>query len=520
VTTQARANETVYDYGAAKHMRLDFPDGSKRMWWEPAGVPMHTLPLWNADLLDEHRRKRPDEPVLLVEGEKAADAAVRCGFTAVSFPGGASQRNFGTAPEALRGLKTALIPDLDDPGSKLMDAAATAVSKEAVEVRRGSIATILDKKGADIADLLEMVDGDERAARELIQAIVEDAEPYAEPPQPTVAEVSELGDALPLWEMAEPPPREWLVDNFIPDRWPTLLYGDGGAGKTTLVTHLALHIATGREWFGRLVKQANVLIVDAELDEIEAARRTWPLARGMSLDAPPPGVYYWRLPKALSGEDILNHLHEMVVKRNIGFVIVDSLTIATHLSDQNVSSDLLKLIFSLQKWGVPFLFIDHHAKSALNGDPDSTSPYGSVYKRNAVRSMTFMQTGVKGSARLHCRKSNFGPKWEPFSIGADWIGVYPNQAIVYSRLADNDPRNLEMKSEEVKNETLEALRVLADEYPEGVPTKAVAEYVAITEDTARMRLGRLEKMRPPQASRPDRGKWLPINEPPPPEPNR
>jgi RecA-family ATPase len=336
----------------------------------------------------------------------------------------------------------------------------------------------------------------------------------------TATDAPELGDALPTWEMEEPAPREWLVENFIPDRWPTLLYGDGGAGKTTLVTHLALHIAIGRDWFGRRTKQTNVLIVDAELDEIEAARRVWPLARGMSLDAPPQGVYYWRLPKALSDEDVLDHLYGLIVKHKIGFVVVDSLTIATHMSDQNVSGDLLKLVFALQKWGVPFKFIDHHAKSALNNDPESTSPYGSVYKRNAVRAMTYMQTGAKGSARLHCRKSNFGPKWEPFSIAAEWLGFWPNQSIVYQKLAENDPRNLSMKSEEVKNETVEALRALVDEYPEGIPTKAIADYLSISEDTARMRLMRAEKMRPPMASRVDRGKWLPINEPPPPEPNK
>jgi RecA-family ATPase len=330
----------------------------------------------------------------------------------------------------------------------------------------------------------------------------------------------ELGDALPTWEMDEPAPREWLVDNFIPDRWPTLLYGDGGAGKTTLVTHLALHIAIGRDWFGRRTKQTNVLIVDAELDEIEAARRVWPLARGMSLDAPPRGVYYWRLPKALSGDDVLDHLYGLIVKHEIGFVVVDSLTIATHMSDQNVSGDLLKLVFALQKWGVPFQFIDHHAKSALNNDPESTSPYGSVYKRNAVRAMTYMQTGTKGSARLHCRKSNFGPKWEPFSIAAEWLGFWPNQSIVYQKLAENDPRNLSMKSEEVKNETIEALRVLADEYPDGVEAEKIAAYLSEKTDAVRMRLMRLERTTPPKVTKIGRAKWLPINEPPPPEPNK
>jgi hypothetical protein len=185
VTTKAPAKETVYDYGTAKHLRLDFPDGTKRMWWEP-GVQMHTLPLWNAELLEDHRENRPDEPVLLVEGEKAADRAVACGFTAVSLPGGSSQRNFGAALEALRGLRVVLIPDLDEPGSKFMDAVAPAVSKEAVEVRRGTVAPFLSGKGADVADLLALADGEEREVRRMLRAIVDDAEPVRQ----TAPEVS------------------------------------------------------------------------------------------------------------------------------------------------------------------------------------------------------------------------------------------------------------------------------------------------------------------------------------------
>lgn len=521
--TNGVVGTTIYTYplkagGTITKTRHDRGPKEKSFSWPP-GTKMSDVGLYNQDLLD---RLAPGEPWVLVEGEKTADALVARGIVAVSLPGGSGQRDLSALDVLANHPKNPghISPDNDAPGLKAATAWYEHLKRIHPQVRW--VPPVMETPGGDFADLLSSFsDDDDADARFEVFSRLSAA--LTGPPGPTPVEVpkeSGFEDALAIWTMAEPPEREWLVEDFIPDRWPTLLYGDGGAGKSTLATHLAMHVAMGRDWFGRRVKQANVLFVDAELDDEEFRRRMWPLARGMSLDSPPPGVYYWRMSKAISNDDVLDHLFGLVTKHRIGFVIVDSLTIATHLSDQNISTDLLKLIFALQKWGVPFQFLDHHAKSAINGDPDSTSPYGSVYKRNAVRSMTYMQTGVKGSARLHCRKSNFGPKWEPFSIGADWIGAWPNQSIVYSRLAENDPRNLALKSEETKNETLEALRTLADEYPTGVPTKAVAEYLAITEDTARMRLGRLEKMRPAQASRPDRGKWLPVNEPPPPEPNR
>lgn len=502
--------------GTTTKTRIDYADGSKTFKWPP-GTQMKDVAIYNGEHLKE---MDPEDPWVLVEGEKTADALMHCGIVAVCLPGGSGQRDLSALDELAEYPDNPghISGDNDAVGQKAATAASEYLKRIHPTVKW--VPPVIEKPGGDFADLLaDFSDDEEAEARFAVLNRLHTALPG--PPNPAEEKHSELGNALALWEMAEPPPREWLVDDFIPDRWPTLLYGDGGAGKTTLATHLALHIAIGRDWFGRLTKQANVLLVDAELDEIEAARRVWPLSRGMSLDAPPTGVYYWRMPKALSNEDVLDHLFGMVTRYSIGFVIVDSLTIATHLSDQNVSNDLLKLIFALQKWGVPFLFIDHHAKSALASDPESTSPYGSVYKRNAVRSMTYMQTGVKGSARLHCRKSNFGPKWEPFSIGADWIGTYPNQSIVYSRLAENDPRNLTLKSEETKNETVDALRALIEEYPDGVPTKAFADYLSIKEDTARMRLMRAERLRPPQAQKLGPAKWMPINEPPPPpDPNR
>jgi RecA-family ATPase len=65
------------------------------------------------------------------------------------------------------------------------------------------------------------------------------------------------------------PPRRWLVENWIPAAETTLLGGDGGTGKSTLVVQLGIAAVTGGNWFGREVEPCNVLYISAEDNERE-----------------------------------------------------------------------------------------------------------------------------------------------------------------------------------------------------------------------------------------------------------
>jgi RecA-family ATPase len=66
------------------------------------------------------------------------------------------------------------------------------------------------------------------------------------------------------------PDREWLVRDLIPAKNVTLLYGDGGTGKSLLALQLGAAVVTGRPFFAHIVKQGRVEFVTAEdsLDEM------------------------------------------------------------------------------------------------------------------------------------------------------------------------------------------------------------------------------------------------------------
>ncbi|WP_136644657.1 AAA family ATPase [Tabrizicola sp. YIM 78059] len=75
------------------------------------------------------------------------------------------------------------------------------------------------------------------------------------------------------------PERDWLVPDLIPARNVTLLYGDGGAGKSLLALQLAVAVALGRPWLGLPVKAGTALFPSAEDEEDELHRRLADIVR-------------------------------------------------------------------------------------------------------------------------------------------------------------------------------------------------------------------------------------------------
>lgn len=84
---------------------------------------------------------------------------------------------------------------------------------------------------------------------------------------------------LPAWKsVAEfsdhpPPRREWLVQGWMPIGQPTLLYGDGGTGKSLLALQLCASVALNVPWLGLGVKHGRSIYFTAEDDEAELHRR-------------------------------------------------------------------------------------------------------------------------------------------------------------------------------------------------------------------------------------------------------
>ena len=121
--------------------RFDKPDGSKEilpltLWreggrlawrWKAAPVPR---PLYGLDRL----AARPAAPVLVVEGEKTADAAARLfpDFVAVTWSGG-GKASGKTDWAPLAGRRAVILPDADEPGREAAEYASKAVAAAGVD---------------------------------------------------------------------------------------------------------------------------------------------------------------------------------------------------------------------------------------------------------------------------------------------------------------------------------------------------------------------------------------------------
>jgi hypothetical protein len=96
----------------ARHIRVDDPDGKKRMWWELPdgskglnGTPLEDLPLYGAEQVDDWNE---DDLIVVVEGEKVRDALVRAGLKALGTVTGASGTTGQEALEVLRDRRVCL----------------------------------------------------------------------------------------------------------------------------------------------------------------------------------------------------------------------------------------------------------------------------------------------------------------------------------------------------------------------------------------------------------------------------
>lgn len=122
------------------HVRHDFDDGSKSMWWQqPNGkngldkYPLKKLALYGADKIGKARA------VVVTEGEKARDALWAHKIASVGTVTGAEGLPSDNALRPLLGRLVVLWPDRDDPGDKHMTGIANrlrSLGQESERIRR------------------------------------------------------------------------------------------------------------------------------------------------------------------------------------------------------------------------------------------------------------------------------------------------------------------------------------------------------------------------------------------------
>lgn len=227
---------------------------------------------WRIGAMPEprHLYKLPEladaELVVVVEGEKCAEAARSLGFVATTNAGGA-QAAGKTDWRPLAGKEVWALPDNDKPGRKRNEWVASTLTPLGCTVK------IIDLPGLpDGGDVVDWIDAHGDAAepdsmREEIEAMAK-ATPIWRPEAKR-----EPGPVLRCLADVEPRPVSWLWHGRVPLGRITLLVGRPGEGKSFLTTDIAARVSTGTPWPDRSpCPKGSVIMICAEDDPGDTIR--------------------------------------------------------------------------------------------------------------------------------------------------------------------------------------------------------------------------------------------------------
>lgn len=249
--------------------RYDTPRGKQYRPWDARARAMRMpepRPLYNLPAIAQ------SEAVVLVEGEKCADALMQLGITATTAMGGAATALDKTDWTPLTGKTVAVWPDHDDAGARYADAVIKKLMHIGAVVRRVSVPP------------------DKSAKWDAADAVVEgfDIPALLRASQRVTGLTTAAAPALDLsrWREADrftgqPQQRRWLVEGVFPQAQAALIAAAGGVGKSFLLLALTREVAAFNGlcanaptlFGGALAGHGVAIYITAEDDAIEVHNR-------------------------------------------------------------------------------------------------------------------------------------------------------------------------------------------------------------------------------------------------------
>lgn len=249
--------------------------------------------------------------------------------------------------------------------------------------------------------------------------------PTEEPPIIHLVSVSDLAKRA-------APARLWTVTDWIPHRQVSLLYGEGGIGKTTLLMQMGIAISGGRPFMGLTTVRRKVLLVSAEDEAAELHYRIAEMSK--ALDIPEDGFHVlsladlesallWTPQQGLTG--LFGVLCEIIQANGFEVVMLDP--IADLFGGMDIDKQQVNRFMRLVRKRLCFdlgatVIIAAHPSS--DGLRSGSGMAGSVAWSNSARSRMFFER-VKGSdtVQLTLKKANRSALGKPITMR--WVkGVF------------------------------------------------------------------------------------------------
>lgn len=350
-----------------KDFRQRRPDGRGGHVWNLKGVRL--VPYRLPDLIENLAQ---DQTVFLVEGEKDVDRLRALGIPATCNPAGAGKwRDEFSA--TFDGADVVILPDNDDAGREHAEKVARSLVDHASRIRIVELPN-LPRKG-DVSDWLK-AGGTVEALHDLVGQA-----PTWRPKTVSRLPVIWYGD-----EDAAPP-LSWLVKGLLVESGFSAIYGPPGTSKTFVALDLALHVAHGREWFGRKVAAGGVIYVSGEGQSGMLLRmRAWRREKGDETRAPfaliPSSVNLFDDDEGAETliEDVKAHAGALAVP--VRLVVLDTLSRMIGSGDEDKARDVNQVVQRAEKiqraTGAHVLIVHHSGKDRDRGMRGSNALLGAV----------------------------------------------------------------------------------------------------------------------------------------------
>ncbi len=279
--------------------------------------------------------------------------------------------------------------------------------------------------------------------------------------------------------------REYMAGYLFPCGYLSMLYADGGNGKSVLATAAALNIAAGIPFLGNSVTTSSTLYIDFELTPKDSKIIAERIAYGVGLDNIPSDLWY--LPARENGDslsEVLAWLPQWVVPNGIRFIVLDSLSIALEVEPREFSPVIraLRTTNWLSEANAAMLILDHQAKQQAGESYSSKTPLGAIVKRNLCRSVWQIQHKGGSSFVLRHEKDNFIHLREPLNFEIEF-GENDDGPIVFA---------VKEKQDSISKDQGKILELLIS-HPGGMSVADIAKALGKPATSVAVQVNRLHK---------------------------
>lgn len=220
---------------------------------------------------------------------------------------------------------------------------------------------------------------------------------------------------------------EWLIQPLVRGTKPYIVFGDGGAGKSTVCLAIALSLAIGRGVIPGIDvnSEGQTLYLDYEQEDEDVAATLFALAAGMN--EAPRGVIYQRMAAPVA--DHVEQIKRTVKEHGIRLLIIDHIVAAC--GGDAKDEDSARIFFAaLREIGVASISVGHVAKG------NDKTVYGSTFWTNFARGMFKIEGFQEPNSNVNHieifnTKNNRDTLMRPLAFNITYVGEDPDLSIVF-----------------------------------------------------------------------------------------